>query len=184
MTVDMVNLGTPQVANRAFVALAIEAGIETTIRSLVLLAMDKISLLMALKEALIVNNEPLATALNLQTLDAILDYMALKSDPPVVNVSALPTLLDDDGPASTAAARDGGINTQINVTYSEPPSEHTAEIYLDGVFFKHSTATPVDGFVNDFVSGVAAGAHTIRVLYRRTLDGAITRFGSVMNIAS
>lgn len=182
--VDLVNLGTPQVANRAFVALAVEAGIETTIKSLVGLAMDKTSLLVALKEALIGSNAPLANALNTQTLDEILEYMASKSDPPVLEASKLPLMVDANGPASTSAARDGGVNTQINVTYTQPPANHTAEIYLDGIFAKHSTAAPSGGFVNDAISNVAAGAHTIRVLYRRTADGAITRFGSIVQIAS
>lgn len=156
MTVDLVNLGTPQVANRAFVALAVEAGIENTIRSLVGLAIDKISLLAALKEALQAGNPALAAALNLQTLEAVLAYISAKSDPAILNANELPQLLDQAGPSSVTAARDGGVSTQINMSYTEPPSGYTAEIYLDGVFVKHSTAAAVSGFVNDFIAGVTA----------------------------
>jgi len=187
--VDLVNLGTPQVANRAFVlgypcgmALAVEAGIENTIQSLVGLALDKISLLAALKEALQTDNPALANALNLQTLDAILAYISTKSDPAILNANELPPLLDQAGPASVTAARDGGVSSQINITYAEPPAGYSAEIYLDGVFIKHSTATAISGFVNDFISGVAAGSHTIRVLYRDE-NGAITRFGQMVEVA-
>lgn len=181
--VDIRNVGTPQVANRAFVALAIEAGIETVIRSLVTLADDKINLLINLKRTLAGSNEPLAEALNMQTLDAILDYMALDGDAAVVPADRLPTLVDQAGPASVSAARDGGAATQVNVTYTQPPQDWTAEIYLDGVFVKHSTAEASGGFVNDAIQGVDIGTHTVRVLYRSP-DGEISRFGAVQAIAA
>jgi hypothetical protein len=57
----------------------------------------------------------------------------------------------------------------------------TAEIYLDGVFVNHSTASPGGGFVNDFISNVSPGAHVVRVLYRGA-EGQITRFGPLVNI--
>ena len=72
---DIVNIGTPQVANRAFLPLAIEAGIEVVIQSIVTLAMDKKTLLIELVDALSISNPELAAALNMDTLDAILKYM-------------------------------------------------------------------------------------------------------------
>jgi hypothetical protein len=181
---DLVNVGVPQVANRGFVALALEAGIETTIRSLVILAMDKITLLGALKDALQVENAPLADALNLQTLDAILTALAVLHGPnaAIVEANQLPELVSQAGPASVSAARDGGAPTQVNVTYTEPPATFTAEIYLDGVFVKHSTAVPGGGFVNDFIANVPPGAHVVRVLYRGA-EGQITRFGPLVNLS-
>lgn len=180
--VDIRNIGVAQVANRAFVALAVEAGIEATIQSLITLADDKRSLLINLKEALDVDNPALANALNMGTLDAVLDYMALDADAAVLPVDQLPLLIDEDGPASVSAARDGGVSTQVNITYTEPPAGYTAEIYLDGVFAKHSTASASAGFVNDNIQGVAAGERVIRVLYRDG-EGNLTRFGPVATIS-
>lgn len=180
MTINLVNVGVPQVANRAFVALAVEAGIEATIRSIVGLALDKISLLAAVKTALQLGNPVLADALNVQTLDAILDYMQL-TDGAIVQADQLPPLLNESGPVSVSAARDGGVAGQVNVTYSEPPVGYVGEIYLDGVLAKISTAQAAGGFVNDVTSGVAAGGHTIRVLFRNP-SGAMTRFGPLVTI--
>lgn len=174
------NLGQPTVQARAFVLLAIEAGIAETIKSLVPLATTKLELVVALKNALEGSNLPLALALNVDNLDAILDYMALTGTSPVVNKP--PTFLDEAGPASVSAARDGGVSTQVNITFSAPQAGYTAEIYLDGVYMKDSTATPVEGWVNDSLSGVAAGSHTIRVLYRND-KGALTAFGPVAVIS-
>ncbi len=179
--VDLVNIGVPQVANRGFVALAIDAGIETTLRSLVPLATDKITLLAALKAALLGSNEPLAVALNMQTLDMILAAI-YGPDAPVVDAAHLPEFLNQAGPASVSAARDSGDATQVNITYTAPPAGFTAEIYLDMVFVKHSTLAPSGGFVFDALFGVALGAHTIRVLYR-SATGQITRFGPLANIS-
>lgn len=180
------NIGTPQVANRAFVALAIEAGIEPVIRSLTGLATDKRTLLIGLVEALEVSNPPLAAGLNTQTLDAILNYMALDVDAAVLPADRLPELLDEDGPASVFAGRDGGDASQVNFSYNEPPSGYTAEVYLDGVFVKHSTLAATDGTVFDIIQNVAAGSHTVRVLYRRDATDsqpiAVTRFGPVANV--
>lgn len=179
--VDLLNIGVPQVANRAFVALALEAGIETTLRSLIPLAMDKISLLAALKEALEPNNPQLAHALNTQTLDAIIAALD-GPDAAIVEADQLPELLNQAGPASVTAARDPGDATQVNITYTAPPNGFTAELYLDMVFVKHSTLAPSGGFVFDALFGVAPGAHTIRVLYR-SANGQITRFGPLATIS-
>ena len=138
-------------ANRGFVALAVEAGIIMTIETLVGLAMDKKTLLEQLVDALAGDNPPLAAALNYQTLDAILDYMAVLGDTGIVNAADLPALLDEDGPVSVTAGWDGGNSSseQSNVTYSEPPTDYTAEIYLNGIFAKHSTVSPAAGYCND-----------------------------------
>lgn len=176
--VDIKNLGTPQVANRAFVALAIEAGIEETIQSIAGLGMDNKTLLIELKQALADSNPPLAEALNTQTLEAVLKYLATKPSA-IVPARDLPEMLDEDGPASVAAAWDGGVADQLNVTFSAPPEGYVAEIYVDGVYVKDSTASPVEGWVNDNVR--VEQASTVRVLFRDP-EGRTTRFGMLANV--
>jgi hypothetical protein len=174
-------VGDMQVANRAFVALAVEAGIESVIKSLVPLAKDMNDLIMLIRSTLVQTNPALAMAINVQTLHAIVDYMERKGDSPVIRAERLPLLLDEDGPASTSAARDAGAASQVNITFSAPPAEYKAEIYLDGVFMKISEAAATDGWVNDYLSDVPEGSHTIRVLYRDP-KGNITRFGQVVTV--
>jgi hypothetical protein len=174
-----------QVVNRAFVALAIEAGIETTIKSLVTLAATKEDLLVQVKTALAVANPPLAAALGIQTLEAILKYITAKEAvSAVVMAEDLPELLDENGPASVSAARDGGLSTQVNVSFTAPQNGYVPEIYLDGIYQKDSTVAPSGGFMHDAIQNVGAGAHTIRVLYRHTSTGGQTRFGPIANIPS
>lgn len=175
---NITNIGTPTVANKAFVPLAVEAGIEQVIASLVPLAIDKRSLLIALVEALADTNPALAAALNMDTLDAVLKYMALKPKSPITLTSELPEMLDEDGPASVTAARDGGAATQINITFSEPPAGYKYAIYLDSIFQKVGNAAAVDGWVNDALQDVVDDGqqHTIRVLFVSP-EQAITRFG-------
>jgi hypothetical protein len=180
--VEIRNIGVPQVANRAFVALAIEAGIEVVIRSLVGLADDKVTLLISLKTALYTNNPALADALNTQTLDAILNYMALDTNSAVLPVDQLPALLNRAGPAETYGGRDSNTPTQVNFSYTAPPENWTAEAYLDGVFVKHSTLAPTNGYVYDILTDVAPGEHTVRVLYRSPKN-EITRFGTIVTIS-
>ena len=177
---DLTNVGTPMVAARGFVALAVEAGIETVIESLVGLAIDKRTLLEQLVAALEDTNPPLAAALNLATLDAILAYISLKSNAAVVDADKLPVLLDENGPVSVAAGWDANPG-QVNVTYSAPSAGWTAEIYLNGVFAKHSTAVAAGGFVNDAVLDIPTGNYAVRVLYRDPA-GNISRFGPIKNI--
>lgn len=172
------NLGVPQVANRAFVALAIEAGIEVTIKSLVGLARDKVSLLLGLKEALEENNPALAGALNLQTLDAIMEYLSALPDAAVVDADKLPKLLNENGPSEVYGGRDDKDSSQINFSYTAPPEGYTAEVYLDGVFVKHSTLAPSAGYVYDILQKVDEGEHLLRVLYRAP-KGNITNFSKV-----
>lgn len=178
---NVTNIGTPSIANKAFVPLAIEAGIETVITSLIPLAMDKRSLLIALVGALESSNPALAAALNMDTLDAIIKFMAQRPKTPIALASDLPDTVTDSGPASVAAARDGGTLTQVNVTFSESANGHTKYgIYLDGIFQKVGNLAAAGGYINDAIQDVPADdqEHTIRVLYV-TDDLAITLFGPV-----
>jgi hypothetical protein len=200
MTDIYANIGTPTIASRGFVPLAVEAGTTTTIQSLIGgLAVDMRTLLIDLKAALAESNEPLAAALNMDNLAAIIAYMERAgagilpaSVPPV---TSLPVLLDEDGPASVTAARDSGDAAQINVTFSEPPTEeiddpdnpgstisvpYAYEIYLDGVYQKAGSNAAANSFVNEALVGVEddGAAHTIRVLFVDSA-GQQTRFGPV-----
>lgn len=180
MAVNIAYIGEPQVANPAIVALAVDAGIVTLIESLVPLATDRISLLIALKEALGGGANPpnpeLAAALNTQVLDAILSYMASLPGARVVPVDRVRTLLDHDGPASVTALRDGGVPTQVNVTFNEIPSGYTAyELYVNERRWKTGNLAGVEGWVNEALQGVAAGPQTIRVCYVDA-NGAMSRF--------
>ncbi len=183
MAVNIHNIGTPSVCNRAFVPLAIEAGIEDTIAGLIPLAMDRRTLLVAVVTALWDNNRPLAEALNLDTLDAVLRYMMSKGKTAIVFAEDLPVLLNRDGPASVTAQRDGGTPTQVNVTFAEDTAAEPLTryaIYLDGIFQKTATYIPDTGWVNDTIPDVAENGqpHNIRVLL---VDAnlAITRFGPI-----
>ncbi len=177
---NLTNIGVPTVANKAFVPLAVEAGIVDVIASIVTLAMDKRTLLERLVEALEETNPPLAAALNLDTLDAVLRYMATLPKAPVALTSELPEMLNENGPASVTAARDGGSPTQVNITFSDRPEGYKYGIYLDGVFQKVGNLAGVGGFVNEAIQDVAEDGqqHTIRVLFVNP-DLAITRFGAI-----
>lgn len=177
---NLINIGAPQVANRNFVSLAAEAGLEATIKSLVTLAMDLVSLLAALKNTLEGPNPALAAALNIETLKAFLAYMALAPNAPVLLAASLPETLYEDGPASVSAARDAG--TQVNVTFTEPPGGYSYEISVSGVHWKSGTLAGAGGFVNESIQGVPAGAQAIRVRFVNG-TGAVTRFGPVANIS-
>jgi hypothetical protein len=178
---DITNLGVPQVANQAFVPLAIEAGIEDVIRSLVPLATDKQTLLVELVAALAGSNPGLAAALNLDTLDAVLKYVTARPGSPILLASALPEMLDADGPASVAAARDASVPTQVNVSFSAPSDGYGYGLYLDGVFRQAGSQAGTGGWVSEALASVPldAHAHTVRVLYVQAGTGALTRFGPV-----
>lgn len=178
---EITNLGARMVANVAFVPLAVQAGIIPTIKSLVGLAKDEISLVILLKQSLWDDNQPLAQAINTGTLGAILKYMALVGESVVFDVD-LPDMLDMDGPASVSAGRDNGEPTQVNVGFSTPPEGFECQIFLDGVYVKTSTQTG-SPTVWDTIQGVADGAHNVRFIYRRVSDGAMSRFSSIINIA-
>lgn len=179
---NLTNVGVPTVANKAFVPLAVEAGIVDVIASIVTLAMDKRTLLERLVDALEETNPPLAAALNLDTLDAILAYMAKIQKSPVALTSDLPEMLNANGPASVTAARDAGVPGQVNVTFSAQPEGWLYAIYLDGVMAKVGSLAGTSGFVNEAIQDVPEGAHTIRVLFV-TPELAITRFGPIAEIA-
>lgn len=179
------NIGTATIASRGFLPLAVEAGITDTIKSLICgLAINAKTLLLDLKAALASSNEPLAAALNTDNLAGIIDYMERAGDGimPASSLPAcnLPTLLDENGPASVSAARDGGTATQINITFSEPPTGYEYEIYLDGVYQKTNDNAGSGGWVNDLLSGIAEdeSSHTIRILYL-SADAEQTRFGQI-----
>jgi hypothetical protein len=185
------NIGQATIVSRGFLPLAVEAGIEETIASLVgSTGIGLRELLLAIKAELGEGqdppNRPLAEALNLDNLSAILGYVA-RSGGAVLPASQLvqtnlPTLLDEDGPASLDAARDGEVTGQINLSFPESPSGYTDyEVYLDGVYWKTGSEAAVDGWVNDSIADVPDGAHTARVLYLDE-DGAQTRFGPVAEV--
>lgn len=174
-------LGKTKYVNRAFVQLAVEAGIVPVIQSLVGLALDADDLLFQLKRALEADNLELAKALTPDTLRKLLEYAGIIGQvPPVLLPLQLPPAADQDGPASVFAGRDGGTPTQINITFSGQPANYLYEIYLDGLFQKRNNLAPSGGFTNDILSGVVDDnlQHTIRVLYV-TPAGALTRFGSI-----
>lgn len=179
--VNVTNIGTPSIANKAFVPLAIEAGIETVITSLIPLAIDQRSLLIALVGALESANPALAAALNMDTLAAILRYMAQKPKTPIALAADLPVVVTDPGPVSVTAGRDGSAPTQINVTFSASPDGHTRyAIYLDAILQKIGILEAVGGYINDAIQNVPVDGlqHTIRVLYV-TAEQAITLFGPI-----
>jgi hypothetical protein len=176
------DLGAPSVVNVAFVPLAVEAGIIPTIKSLVGLSLSLPQLVVALHDALIGSNAPLAEAMNFDTVRALLAYMA-ESGESVVLGSDLPVTLDQAGPASVSAGRDGGTPTQLNIGFSTPPEGFKGAIYLDGVYAKTSTQTG-NPTVFDILANVPAGYHTVRVLYKRDSDGAMSRFGQIVTILS
>jgi len=178
--VNLTNVAVPSVANQAFVPLAVEAGIEAVIASLVPLAKDKRTLLVELVGALENTNPALAAALNMDTLDAILRFMASKAKAPVVLTRDLPETVHEAGPASVSAARDGGDPTQVNVTFSEPPAGYKYAIYVDAVLSKVGSLAADSGWVNEAVTGVPddGQAHTVRVLFI-TPENHITLFGPI-----
>lgn len=193
------NYGAPQIANKAFVPLAIEAGIEAVITSLVTLATTEKALVVAVKDALEGSNPELAAAWNQQTQSAVLDFLAFKAKTAFALVKDLPDTVNEPGPASVSAGRDGSTPTQVNISFSGPPTvdvevddgaggvttvqkTYKYAIYLDGLFQKVGNNTAVEGWVNDYLSDVAAGSHTIRVLFV-TPDNAITLFGPIAAIA-
>ncbi len=169
----MANLQDPYeqtVIDRGFVAHAVDAGIVTTIQSLISgQGISKLSLLSNLKDALMNDNEALANSLALDNLQLILDYMGRIGVAPVVIPADAPELIDEDGPAGTWAS-DAGSN-QINVTFSEPTTAqtdpggvfetYTYEIYANGVFQKSGSIAPVSGNIND--SFVLVGGDTVNV---------------------
>lgn len=183
------NIGTPQVLSRAAVALAVSQGIVTLIKSMVNIATDKMTLLLALKDHLGGGeqpiNKPLADALNMELLDLILTYMGSVPGSEYVPASAMPKLLPQAGPASFFAARDGGLPTQLNISFTAPPAGFTYEVYQDAKrVLAGSQAAQPSGEVWEVVQGVPQDGEvkTFRVLFVRTEDGALTLFGPAVSI--
>lgn len=184
MAMNIDNIGIPQVANPAIVALAIDAGIVPLIESLVPLATDRISLLIALKEALGGGANPpnpeLAAALNTQVLDAILGYMSSLPGARVVPAERVRRVLDHSGPLSLVAARDINALGQVNVTFNEiPPGFTSYELYVNERFWKAGTLPGVEGWVNEAIQDVPPGQQVIRVCYVNA-DNQMSRFSKVL----
>lgn len=174
--------GRPQYVNRGFVPLAIEAGIVEVIASLVGLAMDDIDLCFQLKLALRDANPELARAINLDSLRALMDYIAATVEAaPVVRAEALPKTVNEDGPETVVAARDKRALEQVNISFVAPPAGYTYEIYLNGVFLKRGENPASEGWVSDFITGVPEGKHAVRILYV-TPEEKLTRFGSLAEV--
>jgi hypothetical protein len=194
MTVLAVNLtgyGQPMVVNKAFVPLAIEAGIETTITSLIRYALTEKQLVIAVKEALLREdpqtgqpyNAALAEAWNQGTQRAVLTFLAKKNATPFALASALPVTVPESGPAMVSAARDQAVVTQVNVSFSQPPEGYRYAIYYDGLLVKVGNETPSSGWVNESLADIPDDdlSHTIRVLFV-TPDLALTLFGPVATL--
>jgi len=196
------NLGTPQVANRAIVQLAIEAGIVDLIKSLVAVATDKRSLLLQIVDTLgdavegksvhpalntqffaevleKASADDLIVAFNMDVLDKVLEYIDSDSDSAVVSVKSLPRTIPVDGPAETSVVRD---RDTVEITFSEPPVDWAYEIYVDLKYVgkgAQATATVVDGLVtHSLVMPFDGETHTVRVLFVDP-SGSMTRFGPV-----
>lgn len=186
------NIGQTTISSAGFVPLAIEAGIEAVINSILSgLAMDRRSLVIAVKDALKDSNPELAAAINTDNLQAVIEFISLSTGT-LYMTNELPKTVDVAGPASVTATRDGGVTTQVNITFSAPPtvegSDPTAwwdaRILLDGVPVK--TLTNIDGtsgFVNTFIENVTAGGHTIRVLYVDPATGDQGLFGQLASVS-
>jgi len=174
------NLEARAYASDAFVPLAVEAGILTVINSLTPLALSEGELLLQLKTALAESNPPLAAALTVDTLAAIMEYANVVGNP-VIPVENLPEYITATPPVLTSAGRDGGAPSQVNIGFTAPPPNYTYRIYLDGVFAKAGNLPPSGGTVFEALFGVSSSAHTVRVLFVSG-GGAYTMFSNIQNI--
>lgn len=183
MAVNINNIGEPQYANVVFVPLALAAGIENLIKSLVPLAIDRRQLLILLVEALQDINPPLAAALNTQTLEAIMAVIAADPDAVVVPVDKLPATVNEDGPASVSAARDASVTSQVNISFPAPPQGGGYVIAVNEQPLKRVEVYTGGGdWVNEAIQGVPEAAEVhVRVLYL-TADGAMTNFGPLAKV--
>lgn len=176
------NINDNLLVNPIFVQTAVEAGIAATIRSIVNgQPMDLMDLLLALRQTLWDVNRPLAEGLNQYTLMAILNYLALVGEGVAVNSQQIPQALDIDGPAGTWVSYNAGT---LSVTWSTPPEGFASQIVVDGVIVGYSEVTDTnDGNADDaFSVTLGAGAHVVRVVYRRIADGALSRLGTIANL--
>ena len=176
------------VIDRGFVAHAVDAGIVTTITSLISgQGTTKPLLLSNVKDALISDNEALANSLNLDTLQLVLDYMGRIGVPPIVIAQDSPIVIDENGPAGTWTS-DGGSD-QINVTFSEPTagqlsgafSTYTYELYGNGVFMKSGSLAAAGGTIDEsFVIIGGSVVHT-RVVFVNA-NNEMSRTGPVSTV--
>jgi len=170
MAIDIRNLGTPQIVEATFVAQAVDAGIIPTIKSLITLATDEVSLLADLKAALAVANPPLAEALGLDTLRAILRYMD-KVDRSIGYGEHIPELLDENGPAAIWPVYyddAGGERVEAGTPIEE--QSHRAgfvgfHALINGGLY-HSGSLPADTTANLVIPvELPPGEYTLRVCY-------------------
>lgn len=174
------NVGARTIVTRGIIPLLVDAGAcEIIQEKLDGSAIDERSLLLAVKKELGSGYPVLAAALNFDTLEVLVTYME-SAGMGASTVDGLPTLLNEDGPVSVTAERNGGDPTQIDITYNSPPPTYEAEIYRDNRLAKTSDDNGSGGTVSETLTGVEDDEeeHTIRVLYINA-DGDQTRFGPV-----
>ncbi|RMG88414.1 MAG: hypothetical protein D6712_03710 [Chloroflexi bacterium] len=168
--------------NLLFVQQAVEAGIAATIRGIVNgQPMGLIELVVAVRTALWDVNRPLAEGVNQYTMLAILNYLSLIGQGIAVSSQQIPEALDMDGPVGTWVSYNAGT---LSVTWTNPPAGFASQIVVDGVIVGYSEARDdVDGNADaTFNVSLSAGAHVVRVVYRRVADGALSRLGVVANL--
>lgn len=121
--------GGPIIVPATFVAQAIDAGLDDTIRSLVGLGMTERDLLVAVKTALVGVNDALVNALTSETLRAVLRYMADTSYSFTLGRD-LPDLLDADGPSAIWVAH--SITPVEHLTITTPAEEEATRALYKG----------------------------------------------------
>lgn len=183
------NIYDTTVIDRGFVAHAVDAGIVTTIQSLISgQGVSIVTLLANLKDALISDNEALANSLSIDNLQLILDYMARIGVPPVVVPNDAPLLIDEDGPTGTWTS--AGAGNTINITFQKPTagqlvspfSTYTAEVYANGVYQKSITGEASIGTQDTTVDVPGSVVH-IRVCYVDDSDPAqMSRLGPTSTV--
>ena len=171
------------ILNPLFVPLALEAGIGATIRSLVNAEpMDIMALAVALRVALWDVNEPLARGINRDTLAAILAALDDAGETVAISSKKLAPSTAQAGPEGVFASYSDGT---VFVTFSAPPAGWQTLIVVDGVIVKLSDATDenASGTADDtVVIALSAGDHTVRAVYRRVEDGALSLMGGTATI--
>ena len=144
------NIGVPQVANRAIIPIAIQAGLADLVAALVPMATNRLTLLVALVAELekaqayalgqsttpphatlnlavlqdvLLHTHPgeIYQAINTDVLTRLLDYIDADIAAPVMSVSKLPDTLHAPGPAIVTAERDPEDASALLILFSEPP---------------------------------------------------------------
>lgn len=166
-----------------FVPLAVEAGIDYTIKTVVNGSpMELVDLVIALRSALWDVNRPLAEGINQASLTAILDYYAQTGEVVAIATNRLPSMIDQDGPGESFWV--GYTNPILTCTWAEPPEGWDSLIAVDNIPLKLSKArSEGDGTSDDSLSiALGTGTHTVRVCYRRQIDGALSRLSVIREI--